>query len=354
MEDHYELLKQYALNNENYQGWRKEHTKMFGEIFSAAFEDNEEAQIYLTVALMHIAQRRFEAAIPNLSILESICVAEYDCAAVDYFMGLNCEMMGREEEMNDHYDRLKASRVFFVFPLVLHPYYRTAKLAQREAECSKAVFYYRKALAFYDGAASEPRIKASVGQIIYDIATVYLYMHAYGECERFLEWSRKYDRGENQHRTYVTAILYAAQGKAEESLALLSKLSPFLRQNCEPAVKAILGGTDLHYCAVPQSRSGYSDFWRDLLSKKDAVETMVYGGEALDAQRMVSEGLSRALSFARRQIDCQIEWSEDVITVFCKTYYINTLAAEYEALFETKPHEFNAWRFISVDEFEDH
>ena len=41
MEDYYELLKGYALNDKNYQGWRREHKKIFGEIFSCAFDEND-------------------------------------------------------------------------------------------------------------------------------------------------------------------------------------------------------------------------------------------------------------------------------------------------------------------------
>lgn len=86
-------------------------------------------------------------------------------------------MLGNESEMNEHYEKVRTSNFAFVFPLPFHPYYRTAKFAHKDSECSKAIFYYQKALEFYDGTAPDTKTKSAVSQIIYDIATIYLYMH---------------------------------------------------------------------------------------------------------------------------------------------------------------------------------
>ena len=354
MEDNYESLIENALNNENYKDWRKEHTRVFGEIFSSAFTENEEAQIHLTSALIHISKRNFEAALPKLILLESICVNEYDCAAVDYFIGLNYEMMENESKMNEYYEKVKSSNISFVFPLQLHPYYRTAKFAQRASECSKALFFYRKALSFYDGATPNANINSSVSFIIYDIATICLYMHEYDECERFLKLSNKFDKSQNQHRTYVTSILYAIQGRVDDSYALLNSMSSFLRQNCEPMIEAILAEADFHYCVVSQDRSGYVDFWNELASLKGNIEELVCSEKVSDAEKIISEKLSIALSFMKRQLACKIELSGDKITVYCKNYYVKTLEKEYEALFSSKPRELNDWHFTSIKEFENY
>ncbi len=352
MGNYYELLKEYALNNENYKGWRDVHTKAFGEIFSLAFNDREDAQIHLTAALINISERKFDIAMPKLKMLESICVTEYDRAAINYFIGLNYEMMGNENKMNEYYENLKSSCITFVFPFVFHPYYRIAKFAQRDMEFGKAVFYYQKALSFYEDLTPDAKMKSSVSQIIYDIATIYICMHEYEEAEKLLEISKSYDDSENQHRTYVTAILYAAQGRVNDSRALLNELNPFLRGNCEPMVNAIFSGTDLHYCVVNQDQSGYLDFWNDIISKKNNIEELIAGKNTLDAQKIISESLSKTLSFMKRQIACQVEPSNNVITVYCKNYHVKTLIAEYDALFSIKPKELNDWNFVSVKEFE--
>lgn len=355
MEDYHELLKGYALNDKNYKAWRKEHTKMFGDIFALAFPENIEAQIHLTAALINISQRNFVGAIPKLDILKTLCINEYDCAVVDYFTGLNCEMLGNEADMDEHYGKVRTSNVSFVFPLPFHPYYRTAKFAQRDSECSKAIFYYKKALSFYDGVTDlNAKNKSLISQIIYDIATLYLYMHKYDECEKFLLLSNTYDSSENQQRTYVTAILYAVQGRVNDSRNLLDTMSSFLRMNCEPMIEAITAKKDPHYCVVEQDKSAHTDFWNKLIEHKADLEKLVASKKILDVQKNVSEILSTTLSFMKRQIACRIEASDVMITVYCKNYYVKTLIEEYESLFSIKPNELNNWRFVSVNEFENY
>jgi len=354
MEDYNDLLKEYALNNENYQNWRSEHTKMFGKLFSAAFEENKEAQIHFTAALINISQRNFKNAMPKLQVLESICETENDFNAIYYFTGLNHEMMENESKMNEYYEKLATSKAPLIFPIALHPYYRTAKFAQRDSECTKAVFYYRKALTFYDGTVPDAKTKAVISHIIYDIATIYLYMHEYDECKRFLDLSEKYDSSDNQHITYVNSILCAVLGKTKECKLLLKKMNAFLRRNCEPMTEAIFSKNDPHYCIVPQDRTGYNDFWNYLISQKDSLEHMINSEKTLDAQKIISEKLSDTLSFMKRQLACKIEVSNNRITVLCKNYRVKTLVEEYNALFSHKPQNFNDWNFISVNEFENY
>ena len=352
MEHHFDLFSEYGLDAENYKGWRKVHTKMFGELFSAAFEENAEAAIHLTAALIKISQRNFEAALPVLNLLESVCNNEYDLAVVNYFIGLTYEMLEKESPMTEYYEKVRASEVLLVFPLTMHPYYRTAKFAQRDSECSKAVFYYRKALSLYEGVEPDKRIAASIGQILYDVATVKLFMHEYDECERFLELSTQYDGAEHQHRLYVTAILESIREKTEEVQKLLGKMNAFLRMNCEPMVNAILAKSDPHYGIVPQDRSEYSAFWDELVLEKNLLEELVGCGRVSDAEKIISEKLSKALPFMQKQLACRIVAEEDYIAVFCKNYHVKTLVAEYNALFEAKQNTLPTWSFVSVAQFE--
>ena len=354
MSDYYELLVKYALNNKNYQRWRKEHTKIFGDIFAAAFTENAGAQIHLTAALISISQRNFVDAMPKLDILKNLCTNEYDCAVIDYFTGLNHEMLGNEADMNEHYEKVRTSGVSFVFPFPFHPYYRTAKFAQRDSECSKSIFYYQKALELYDGTVSNEKRKSSVSQILYDMATVSLYMHKYDECERYLELSKKYDASDNQHRTYVTSILRAVQGKENESRKLLDELNRFLRENCEPMVEAILAAKDPHYCIVTQDRSKYSDFWNYIVLHKSNLEDLIGNQKKDEAQKDMSDKLSETLAFMKRHLDCRIESANGKITVYCKNYCVKILACEYDTLLGEKPAELDIWDFISVNWFENY
>ena len=91
------LMKEYALDSEQYKGWREIHTKTFGKVFSLAFEDSREAALQLTAALIRISKRDFNSGFSMLKPLEDFCTREIDDFALNYFMGLCCEFIGDEE-----------------------------------------------------------------------------------------------------------------------------------------------------------------------------------------------------------------------------------------------------------------
>ena len=353
MMEYDDLLLKYALNSKNYKQWRKEHAKVFGELFLQAFEKNEEAQIHLTAALINISQRRFADAFPKLNVLESICTSDYDEAVVCYFLGLNYELLNNEDKMNEYYEKLRRSHASFEFPIAFHPYYRTAKFSQRDSECSKAVYYYRKALEIYDGRALTDKVKSGAGQIIYDIATIYLYMHEYDECDRFLRLSEEYDPSQNQQRNYVKAILYAVQNKISESNSLAEGMNGFFRQYLDPMLAAIKGGTDLHYCICAQDRSGYNDFWIWLINNKTSIENLLEN-KADEAARIISDKITALMPFMKRRLDCRIEYRDGAVTLYLKNYSVKTLVAEYEALISLKPKSISDWTFTTVNWYEEY
>ncbi len=352
MSDFDDLLLKYALNSKNYNQWRKEHTKMFGEIFSHAFDGNKEAQIHLTAALINTSQRNFEGALLKLNAMESICSNEYDEAVISYFIGLNFELVGNEEKMMEYYEKVKASNTSFVFPMPFHPYYRTAKLAQRDSECSKAVYYYRKALEIYDGRYLD-KIKSSASQIIYDIATVCLYMHEYEECEKYLNLSEKYDPVDNQQRNYVKAILYAVQNRISESNFLAEGMNRFFREYLDPTLRAIQNGEDLHYCICTQDRSGYTDFWVWMADNKSDLEQLLEN-DPDEVKRIISDKLTELMPFMKRRMDCRIAFSNGTVVLHLKNYSVKTLIAEYEALISCKPEYMSDWTVRSVKWFEEY
>lgn len=353
MDQYNEFLAQYALNNENYHQWRKIHEQQFGDLFGSAFSENKEAQIHLTATLINISQRQFAQAMPKLDLLESICVKDFDMAAVCYFKGLNYEFLENEQEMNEYYEKLRDLSVPFTVTCQFNPYYRTAKFAQRASECKKAIHYYQKSLQFFDGITPTPAQASTVSQILYDIATVYLYEHKYDECERFLELSKQYNPSKNPQRDYVRAILHAVQGKSDESKKLIKGLNPLIKGSCELTVNAILEGRDPHYCVVVQDRSSYYAFWSSLSQNAPKIETLLADENTNEAEAIISKLLSETLRFMNRNIDCRIEKSDSSITVYCKNYCIKTLASEYVALFEKKPTDLNNWNFVSINEFAD-
>lgn len=344
-----EALYEEALNSENYNTWRKMHTDAFGEIFSLAFSESTEGQIRLTAALIKITERNFAKALAKLQGMEKLCTCDYDRAVISYFMGFTYEMQEDEVKMCACYEKANGFGIPFRFPLQFHPYFRTATLAHRDGECSKAIFYFQKALAFYNP-PKDANAASVIGQLMYSIATVYLYMHRYDECKKYIELSQKYSPAEHPQRTYITAILHAVQGRADEAREAVSHLNPQLQFACKQNVSAILSGKDPHYCTTEQDRSRHADFWEYLAKEKQKTEKSARK-KAAETEAIISAKLSETMSFAQKSLACRVEATEDGLRVLCKNYNIRTLAAEYDALFSEKPKDLANWEFVSLAEF---
>lgn len=354
MDNEYENLIERFANDENYKGWREEHKKMFGKVFASAFKDNLEAEIHLTVALINICTGNFSEAVPKLELLSELCENDFDTAAVNYFMGFNYEMMGDVEKMDEYYGRLLSAKPDFVFVYPVHPYYRTAKMAQKESECTKAIYYYQKALSFYDMTVPKEKFRDTISQIFYDISTICLYMHEYDECEKFLDLSKKYNNAEKEDRNYVLAILHAIRGNEKECRKLINKMSAFMKENLEPTAKAVLAKMHPHYFAVLQKRDMYPIFWRNMKKNKHELEQKISEGNVEEAAKFISEKLNEAIPFMNRSLDTRIEFGDGNVTVYLKNFYVKTLEAEYEFLFSKIPSAFKSWKFISVNSFENY
>lgn len=234
-----ELMREYALDNENYKQWREIHGKAFGDVFLAAFEESAEAQIHLTAALIKISKRDFNGGLSTLLMLESICLSDFDCAVLSYFIGLCYELLENEPQMNKYYEQMQKYDIKFTFMVAFHPYYRTAKIAQRKAENAKALSYYNKALELFSENEADTAGLENMGQIYYDMATIYLSCQDYDKSWEFIEKSCKCSPAENHQRNYIIAVLYAIEGKKDESKKLVDSLPDYLKEHCERLISTI-------------------------------------------------------------------------------------------------------------------
>ncbi len=340
------------FHDKNYQNWRKIHANAFGDLFSEAFTDNEAAQYLFTAALIDISKRCFEIALLKLENLSDMCSFMFDEAVVNYFKGLIYEMLQNEEMMTEYYEKLRLSNIDLDFPIAFHPYYRTAKFAQRDAECSKAINYYQKALAFYENATQTSPKSTVVGQILYDIATVYLYMHQYDLAEKTLALSKQYSPADNEQRQYVSAVLKAVQGKHDDCDAIVDALPGYLQSSGRAIVQAIRSKTDLHYGIVPQNRTGHNEFVKWFLQNRPQFDRLISQGNIVDVEINLSDKLTSTFPFMQKNLQCRIEIHSKAVIVKCKTYCVKTLKAEYAALFSLCRQAVKDWRFVAIDEFE--
>ncbi len=233
------LLQEYTLDDENYKQWREIHGKAFGSVFLSSFEESSEAQIHLTAALIKISKRDFNGGLAILLMLENVCVNNFDCFAIFYFIGLCYEFLENEEQMNKYYGKMLECYENYIFKIAFHPYYRTAKFAQRKSENTKALNYYNKALELYSEKETETAKLENMGQIYYDIATICLSCKDYEKSWEFIEKSCKCSPAENPQRNYIMAVLYAIDGKTEESKKLVESLPDYLKGLCEQLISSI-------------------------------------------------------------------------------------------------------------------
>lgn len=101
MNEIFNLMQEYALDNENYKEWREIHGKAFGKLFLSAFDDSTEAQIRLTAALIRISKRDFNVGLAKLLMLERFCINDFDSFALSYFTGLCYEFLENEGKIFD-------------------------------------------------------------------------------------------------------------------------------------------------------------------------------------------------------------------------------------------------------------
>ncbi len=346
-----DFSESFTSDNKNYKQWRKIHSEAFGDIFSSAFEDNSQAALCLTAALIRVSSRKFQEAMPLLLSLEDAASDDFDRAAINYFIGLNYEFMQSEEKMNEYYEQFASYGIKTLFNIAFLPYYRTAKFAQRDSECSKSLHYYFKALSFCrENAAEQDKMKL-LSQLNYDIGTIYVYCHQYEKALRYLKESYTLDSSDNPQRSYVFAILTALSGNKAQLDTLLSSIPHTIRDLCAKQTSAILNGTDPHYCVVEQDGSRYPLFKEMFLKEKDELRKLVDKGDPEKAEAIMDRRLTDAFPFMQRTLSCRIEAVGSKITVSCKNYRVKTLVAEHKKLFEKINSLSSDWEFISVNEF---
>lgn len=350
--DFYDNVKEYAKNSDGYLHWRKIHGEAFGRAYLSAFEDNEDAQLFLTSALTAISKKDFSKAEPIISYLYRLCNNDFDKAAVCYFSGLNFEFMNELEKMNRCYEELQSLNVSLHYNIIFHPYYRTAKLMAKEAECSSALLYYNKALSFYDEKTPDSEQRKIFAQIYSDIAAVFLYTHRYQEAVSSLKKSFSFDESDIEQRNYCIAILNAIEGRRDEVGKIIKKLSPLLSRACSIMTQNIMNNKDPHYCTVTVNRFIYPVIIKRLNALSEEILSLIKVNKKDEAEEKISSVLTSLFPFMKRKLMCRIKITTNGINIECKNYYVKTLINEYEYLFELFNRTSNTLRLVSVNEFE--
>lgn len=350
--DFYDSIKEYAKDSDGYAQWRKIHGEAFGRIFLSAFEENEDAQLFLTSALTAMSKKDFEKSEQILTYLYDLCNNDYDNAAICYFSGLNYEFKGEAEKMSRCYEELQSFGIAFHYNIIFHPYYRTAKLKAKEAECQTALSYYKKVLSFYNEKELNEEQKKIFAQVYSDMPAVFLYTHRYSEAIAYLKKSFTFDESDIEQRNFCIAILNAIEGREDEVREIIKKLSPLLSRACSIMTQNIMNNKDPHYCAVTVNRFAYLAAIKRFKTLSEEAVSLVKADRITEAEKKLSSFLTKLFPFMKRELACRIIKSDDCIIAECKNYYVRTLIAEYEYLFDVFNRTGDKLRLVSVNEYE--
>lgn len=350
--DFYDNIKEYAKNSDGYTQWRKIHGDAFGRVYLSAFEDNEDARLFLTSALTQMTKKEFLKAERMLAYLYELASNDFDRASICYFSGLNFELMQEKEKMNRCYEELRSFNIGFHYNIIFHPYYHTAKLSAKEAECTVALQYYKKALSFYDRKETDEEERKTAAHIYSDMAAVFSYRHQYSEAVSCLKKSFSFSETDIEQRDYVIAILNALENRKAEVDEILKKLSPLLRRAGSIMTQNIMNNKDPHYCTVRINRFAYPVCLKRLSGLSDEIISLVKADKYTEAAQKISDVLTAVFPFMKRKLACRIIKSDDSIIIECKNYYVKTLMAEYDYLFEAFNKMSTMVKLISVNEFE--
>lgn len=145
----------------------------------------------------------------------------------------------KETQISKYYDKMLTYGFDLHFIIAFHPYYRTAKFAQRKSENAKALEYYKKAYELYSDDETDAVKLENLGQLCYDLGSVYLSVKDYKKSREFLEKSYRFSPAENPQRSYVLAILCAIEGKKDESKQLVDSLPDNLKVICKQIISSI-------------------------------------------------------------------------------------------------------------------
>ena len=339
--------------NENYKGWYEVHKGAFGEIFTDAYADSQEGRVMLTAALNKLSRQDTSGALVILTELGALTEGETDMRALEYFTGLCCEMSGDSESAEEHYTKMAECGGNTKFALPFHPYYRTAKFAQRDSEPRKAEYYFKKAMALYEGYPIEGEVAVSVSMILYDIATLRIFMHDYSEGERLLSLSEKMLPGFNPQREYLKAILLAVKDDGDGAYRIRDMLKEPFKKSITEFIEQILDGRHLHYCESERSRSGYKKFLKTLSDKSGDIARMISEEQTAEIEDLIDGMLTKCFSYMSFSFKkCRAVIENGDLTVYLKTGCSRTLMREYTALLEGKTKELGFINLRVVEYFE--
>lgn len=327
------------------QSWQV-HMRSFGPIMAPAFEDNYQAKVHLCAGLNHISRKQIPQGLAKLSGLDKYVQTDADKCAYAFFLGLCCDMSGKQDQMVALYSMANQ----FGHKLYL-PYLKVARFYLSSHMYEKAEANCRSAINCFTATGLSDQDKLILGSAYTNLASCLLSMHRYEEAGDALTTSSSlYPNAPG--RAAVEATLYAIQEdekKARECLDILKNHAPDAYAAVHASVEKILAKTDPVFFPQPIEEGAIEGFWDWFGEYSPELKESLAQEKYEEPMTLVAENLLDAFPFLEEKPNVALGKNEQGWVIQLQDLYAVAVMDAYKKLLAACPEEIRAqWQFDVV------
>ena len=324
------------------QSWQV-HRQAFGPILDPAFEGNYQAKVHLCAGLNHISRKQIPQGLATISKLDKYVQTDADKCAYAFFLGLCCEMSGKQDQMVALYTMANQFR----HKLYL-PYMKVAKFYQTCHHYEKAEENYRAAIDCFTAAGLSAQDKVILGSAYTNLGTSLIMMHRYEEAGEALNTSRSL-QPDAPGRAAAEATLYALREEAEkvdECLEMLKAHAPEAWEAVRESTGKILARTDPLFFPQRVDAEKIAAFWTWFGGYTATLSALLQKEEYEKAMTPVAEQLLAAFPFIEEVPNVGLGKNDQGWVLRLTDLYVTAMADAYAKLLAACPEEISAqWQF---------
>ena len=327
------------------QSWQV-HMRSFGPILEPAFEGNYQAKVHLCAGLNHISRKQIPQGLATLSKLDKFVRTDADKCAYAFFLGICCEMSGKQDQMVALYTMANQ----FGHKLYL-PYMKVGKFYLGSHMYEKAETNYRAAIDCFTATGLGPQEKIILGSAYTNLANCLLMTHRCQEAEDALSTARSL-QPDAPGMAAVEAPLYALRGEEDRVDACLDILKAHAPAVCDAVREStgrILAKTDPHFFPMPIEHGAIEGFWDWFVGYAPELTEKLSQEDYEKALTPVGEKLLETFPFLEEIPNVALGKNEEGWVIRLQDLYFVALMDAYEKLLAACPQEIREhWQFDVV------
>ena len=327
------------------QSWQV-HMRAFGPILEHAYEGNYQAKVHLCAALNQISRGQVSQGLNKLAAMDKYVQTDADKCAYAFFLGLCCEMSGKQEQWLALYSM--ANELGHKLYL---PYMKVGKFYLECCHYEKAEKNFRAAIDCFTARGLGDQEKIILGSAYTNLASCLLMTHRCEEAEQALATSRSI-QPEAPGRAAVEATLYALKGEermVEDCLAVLKLHAPAVHEAVKETTRKILDKTDPKFFPQSLDEGKIPVFWSWFGGYAGELAAKLEKEDYENALMPVAEKLLETFPFLEEKPNVALGKNEQGWVLQLQDLYAVAVMDAYEKLLAACPEEIRAqWQFDVV------